>query len=152
MDDNSIKSTCCEELSEECKNVKNTQYGKWEKRAKVLNDVTYLDNWGKSILKAKNNAFTYYVTGCKIENKKYKTQQECDAKNANCCFNCESADCGPKMPAVSTCKDGKPSDFMKKHGGGEKCSTDGSVNFGMTSEWYVCTLGLTLVGHFSKES
>ena len=85
-----------------------------------------------------------------MQNKKYNTQQECDEKDANCCFNCENADCGPKMPAVSTCKDGKPSDLMKKHGGGEKCSTDGSVNFGMQSEWYVCTLGLTLVGNFAK--
>ena len=149
MDENSLKGTCCEELSSECKNAKQTKYGEWKKRVEVLNDVTYLDAWGKSILKAKNLAYETYFLSCRNENKNFATQQQCDTADKGCCFECEAdnVSCDGDLPSVSTCADNQPSAFMKKYAQ-EKCSTSGNVDFGMTSEWFVCTAGLTLVRNF----
>ena len=146
--DDESKKLCCKAGAQRC--TKGDDYGKWEKRAAVLNDVTYLENWGKSIIKAKNDVVSSYVHACKQNNKKYATPQECAEKYAFCCHQCESRDCST-MPLLSTCKDQKASESMKKNGGGEKCSSAGEIHFEMQSkDWYVCALGLTLIGNFSK--
>lgn len=150
MSDNDVKNTCCKELPSECK-TEHTPYGNWGKRAEVFNDVTYLDNWGKSIVNSKSNAYRNYFTSCKINNKKYNSKQECDAADGDCCFFCEDFECSPNYPSASTCKDNKPNDFMKKHGS-DRCSTDGRLDLEMINEWYVRNLGLTQVGNFSKGS
>lgn len=137
MSNDEFKRTCCEEAPEHCK-TKHTPYGNWEKRVQVLNDVTYLDNWGKSILKTKNNAYASYFMSCKLENKKHSSQQECDSAGKNCCFQCESADCNGNYPSKSTCKDNKSSDFMKKHGSGENCDTSGRMDLGMKNDCRIC--------------
>ena len=151
MDGNSLKGECCEELSPECKesNAKHTKYGEWKKRVEVLNDVTYLDAWGKSVLKAKNNAYMIHIIGCRNNNKKFATEQQCEAAGESCCFECEAdnVSCDGDFPSLSTCADNQPSAFMKKYGV-DDCSTSGSLDLGMTSEWCVCTVGLTLVRNF----
>ena len=143
MSDDESKNLCCRAGGQRCTKV--DDYGKWEKRAAVLNDVTYLESWGKSILKAKNDWVPGFLQYCKANNKRFATPQECEGK-AWCCHQCESRDCGSNIPILSTCKDQKASEIMKKNGGGEKCITYGHLRSTMVSEaWYVCTPGLTLI-------
>ena len=151
MDKGLLKEECCEELSEECKKsiVKHKPYGEFTKRVAVFNNVTYLDNWGKNLLKAKTVSVRFNVLGCKANNKKFKSEEQCRGVGETCCFGCEKMDCGGDFPVISTCADNIPSAFMKKFGVKE-FSTSGSVDFGMMTDWCASVCDFALVCMFFR--
>ena len=152
MEKGRLKEECCEEMSEECKksNAEHKPPGEWKQRAAVLNNVTYLDHWGKNVLKAKTASMRFSTLDCKNKNKQFKSEEQCRQAEERCCFGCDKMDCGSDLPLISTCADNKPSAFMKKFGVKE-CSTSGSVDFGMMTDWCASACGAHSCAHvFSK--